>query len=909
MVLLSRIISGLRRLFHKGQVEQELDEELREYLESSAERKIAAGLNREAALRAARVEIGSLEAVKERARDVGWESVVESLWQDVRYAIRLLRKSPAFTAVTILTLALGIGANTAIFSVVNSLLLRSLPVADPQRLVTVRGGFRDNQRSTWGGMNYPVWDQIRQRAHIFDGAVAWSVEGRFNITLGGETQVVDGVYVSGDFFTTLGVPAVVGRTFTSADDVPGGGPDGLVAVISYGLWQRRFGGAATVAGTPLIVDGVAFTIVGVTPARFSGVEVGQTFDVALPITTGFLIGGKDSALEVGAPLTAMLRLKPGQSIEAATVALRAAQPQIRADSRPPVPQQHYLEEPFTLVPAATGTSQLRQQYERPLVTILVLVALVLVVACANIANLLLARADARRHEFSVRLALGAPRWRLARQLLIESLVLACIGAAVGLIFAAWGSHALLAQVSTWRDQYFLDLSLDWRVLTFTAVVTSATAVLFGTAPAFHASRAAPINALKEHGRSGSGAARVSLSSGLVVGQVALSLVLVVAAGLFVRTFERLSRLPRGFDSEGVLVVTVDVTRSPIDLSNRIAFYQRLVDAVAAVPGVAHAAGSLHTPMGIGLTVLPTVNIPGAVRMREDELRPVLSFITPDWFATQGSAIQAGRDIDDHDTRYAPPVMLVNDAFVRRFFPGRDAIGATVGVAVGSHGETSVGSKTIVGVVRDMPWRSLRDDVPATMYVPLAQWNMPFPLVWYINISIRSSAGSPLPLARSVTAALTAVDREVALMFPPHLLADQVNGSLTRERLVATLSAFFGILALLLAGIGLYGVTAYAVSRRRHEIGIRIALGAQPADVIKLVLRQSVLLTVVGVALGVVSAAALTRYLEAMLFGVTPLDPSTFIVVSLLFGAVATVAAYVPARRATKGDPMIALRCE
>jgi putative ABC transport system permease protein len=831
--------------------------------------------------------------------------------QDVRHAVRALRAAPILTAVAILSIALGIGANTAIFSLANSLLLRALPVMEPERLVTVRGGLPYNQGLNPGGMTYPVWDQIRQRAETFDGAIAWSVEQRFRLTEGGEMRAVDGVYVSGGFFTTLGVPAVVGRTFTSSDDVLGGGGQGPVAIISYGLWQRRFGGAAAVIGAQLVVDRVPFTIVGVTPARFSGVEVGRTFDVALPITAESLLRGRDSVLEtVGANLTMMLRLKRGQSLEAATAALRAVQPQVREATRSRQSESHdrdYLQEPFRLVPAAAGTSRLRQRYERPLVALLVIGALVLIVACANIANLLLARADARRHEFSIRLALGASRWRLARPLLIESVILAGVGAAFGLLFGAWGSRALFALVSTWRDRYVLDLSFDWRVLTFTVAMTSATGVLFGTVPALRASRAAPIDALKEHGRGTIGGAGASLSSGLVVVQVALSLVLVVAAGLFVRTFERLSALPRGFDSEGVLVINVDVTRSRVALNDRIASYQHLTEAAAATPGVARAAGSLNTPMGIGFTILPMVDVPGARRWSEEERQSVLHFVTPGWFATYGTAIRVGRDVDDHDTKGAPPVMLVNEAFVRRFFPTATAIGGIVDVAVGPQGQTPVGSKTIVGVVRDMAARSLRDQVPPTMYAPLAQWNMPFPLIPFFSISLRASAGSPMLTARAVTAALTTVDHDLDFVFPPHLLADQVNGSLTQERIVGMLSGYFGALALLLAALGLYGVTSHAVSRRRTEIGVRMALGAAPQRVIRMVLARVTRLVALGMLVGVFVSLWASTFVATLLYGLAPRDPVTLIGASVTLAAVGAVAGWLPARRASRLDPAEVLR--
>ena len=499
---------------------------------------------------------------------------MESVWQDVRLALRLVRRSPGFAATIVLTLALGIGANTAIFGVINGLLLRPLPVADPQRLVTISSDFAIARGVPTGfGWSFAMWEALQSHVPLFDSAIAWT-PARFDLANSGERQIVDGVFTSGGYFASLGVPAILGRTYTAADDRPGGGVDGPVAVISYGLWQRRFGGAASVIGTPLVVDGVTVTIVGVTPPEFFGVDVGRAFDVALPLATEPLVHANRSALRL--PLLVMLRLKPGQSLEAGTDTLRSLQPAIlgvtpdgMATVRPP-----HNREPFTLVSAAAGTSLpvrgpsgLRQSYARPLFTILVVVLLVLVIACVNIANLLLARATARRHEISVRLSLGAPRVRLTRQLLVESLVLAAFGAIGGLVIAAWGSQALVAQLSTPTNRITLDLSFDWRVLIFTAGVAVATTGIFGTVPALRASRVAPMDVLKRHGRSASqyagGAGRLAtLPSGLVIVQIALSLALVVAAALFVRSFARLSHVPLGFDPDRVLVVNVDLQRAP-----------------------------------------------------------------------------------------------------------------------------------------------------------------------------------------------------------------------------------------------------------------------------------------------------------------------------------------------------------
>jgi predicted permease len=534
------------------------------------------------------------------------------------------------------------------------------------------------------------------------------------------------------------------------------------------------------------------------------------------------------------------------------------------------------------------------------------VGLVLLIACANIANLLLARAAARRHEVSLRLALGASRGRLARQLIVESLVLAGAGAVVGLIFAVWASRALVAQLSTSVNRVVLDLALDGRVVAFTAAVAIATALAFGIAAAFQATRGELIDALKEQGRPGRGPSRsglTNLSSTLVVAQIAVSLMLVVGAGLFVGTFARLASVPLGFDRDRILVVGVDVTRAQVNPANRIAFYHRLVEAVAAVPGVSLAAGSSITPVSGSSTRFP-VDVSGAARLSERDRFVRANAVTPGWFATYGTAIRAGRDIDGRDTTKALPVVVVNEAFARRFFPHRNAIGETVTpLPPPGSGDAPV-PKIVVGVVSDAVYRSPREGVEPTVCMPMAQEG---PRGTMVSISVRSAAGSPVSIAPSVAAALTAADRGLAFSFRP--LADQVNASLTQERLVALMSGFFGGLALLLAGLGLYGVTAYAVTRRRSEIGIRMALGAQHSDVIALVMSRALLTTGAGIVFGLAGAAAVTRYLEGMLYGLTPLDAATFLTVSLMFAAVVMLAAFIPARRATKVDPLIALRCE
>jgi putative ABC transport system permease protein len=833
---------------------------------------------------------------------------------DIRLAVRSLRATPIVTFVAILSLALGIGANTAIFSLIDSLILRALPVAEPQRLAVISDarGINGGFTAAW---TFGIWDQIRRRAEPFDGAFAWTSE-RFNLAQGGgETQPVDGIYASGDYFSVLGVQAMLGRTFTAADDRQGGGKDGPVAVISYALWQRRFGGAASVIGTPLIVERVPFTIVGVMPASFFGTDIGRAADVALPINTEPLIRGRDSrfSLERGFyGLTVLVRLKPGQSVDDATAILRGLQPQIREAARPstlpPLAQKEFLTDAFTALPAWSGISRLRARYQQPLAAVFVVVGLVLLIACANLANLQLARAAARRHELSVRLALGASRWRLVRQWLAESLVLSSVGAALGLLFASWFSRALVAQLSTATNRVSLDLSIDWRLLTFTAAIAIATAILFGTLPAWRAARVAPIEALKEQGRGTSSDARVSLSSGLVVAQVALSLVIVVAAGLFVRTFEKLATLPLGFDSDRVLLVNVSAARTRVAPGERLAFFDRLMHEAGAVPGVATSAASLLTPVGgNGLVeMLRLSDAPASFEvMRNGKLADnaaYANYVSPRFFAAYGTPLKAGREFDERDAAGAPAAIIVNETFVRKFLGGRNPVGAAIAF---ERGRDKPSLKTIVGVVGDAVYNGLRSEAAPIAYSPLAQLDFPGLIPSDVTITVRASTRSPMLLARSVGAALTAADRDLVFTFRP--MTDQISASLTQERVVALLAGFFGALALLLAGLGLYGVTSYAVNRRRTEIGIRMALGAAPRGVVRLVLARVTWLVGIGVVVGAGVSIWAAAFVKALLYGLEPRDPATLAGAAIVLATVGGLAGWLPAYRASRIDPAEVLR--
>jgi putative ABC transport system permease protein len=821
--------------------------------------------------------------------------------QDLRLSVRALRSTPIVSAVAILSLALGIGANTAMFSLVNSLLLRALPVKEPRQLAIL--GDTGDPRA--GAYTYAIWNEIRHRPALFDGAFAWSAT-RFNLSKGGQTEFIDGVWASGEFFQTLGVPAMLGRTFTDTDDERGGGPDGPVAVISYAYWQRRYDGDPRVVGQTIDVERVPFTIIGVTPPSFFGPEVGRTFDVAVPIGDEPLVRGAETFLDARSTwwLEVIGRLKPGDTIESAQAALRGVQPQIREASKPANRAKKdldaFLSDAFTLKTAATGDSTLRARYERPLITLLFVVALVLLIACANIANLLMARATARRHELSVRLALGASRWRLARQLLVESLVMSSCGALLGLLIAQWASQLLVRQLSTQSNHVFLELGLDWRVLAFTMLVAVATALLFGTAPAFRASGARPMDAIKEHGRGG-GDGRFGLANGLVVAQVMLSLVLVVAAGLFVRTFTSLANLHLGFDRDRVLVTTVNAQRTEIPAADRLATYERVRQSVAAAPGVAAAGVSIVTPVS-GMAWNSRISVPGGAELPERQRLSFFNAITPGWLDTFGTPILAGRDVLTTDTKAAPLVVIVNQAFARKFLSNATPLGRVVKVG----GGVTEQSLEIVGLVADAVYRSLRDPVPPTMYIPLAQLdNGSRPAPASMSVAVRSASDSPALLARTVAQAIARVNPDLAVTFRP--LADQVNSSLTQERLVAMLAGFFGALALLLAGLGLYGITAYAVSRRRTEIGIRMALGAAPGGVVRLVLGRLTVLVGAGIAGGCALSLWAAQFVSTLLYGLQPRDPETMFAAASALAAVGALAGWLPAYRASRIDPAEVLR--
>jgi putative ABC transport system permease protein len=834
--------------------------------------------------------------------------MLESIVQDVRYGLRQLRQNPGFAAVAVLSLALGIGANTAIFQLIDAIRLKLLPVRNPQELVSI--DFEKNSaRSGWfssrsSRLTYAQWEEIRARQQAFAGVLAWSA-ARFNLTKGGEARYAEGLYVSGDFFHNLGVNAALGRTFSLQDD--SGNCSGSGAVLSHAFWQREFGGDPGVLGRTVSLDGYSFPVIGVTPASFFGVEVGTRYDVAIPLCADRLLADdKKGRIPVRHAwwLSMMGRLRPGWTPERATSQLHVLSPGIMRATMPPIYKtaqaKRYLANKLAATDAGTGISGLREQYERPLWLLMATAGLVLLIACANLANLLLARASVREREIAVRLAIGASRWRLVRQLLVESLLLAIAGAALGAGMAQALSRGLISFISTSNDPLFVGLAVDWGVLAFTAVLAILTCLLFGLAPALRATYLSPASAMRAGGRGmTAGPERFSLRRGLVATQVALSLVLLVGALLFVRTLRNLLTTQAGFNAEGVLTVNLNFARAQYPKERRPAVDRELYDRLAALPGVVSTAQVWFTPVS-GAGWNNDIGPDGTTAAASGKLSN-FNRIGPGYFQTMGTRLLAGREFNDRDTLTSPKVAIVNEVFARKFFGGANPVGRTF------HLEAEAGKPEplfqIVGLVENTKYYELREDFVPIGFFPVAQDDDPGPGATFVLRVV----GSPGALTSTVKAAVAAFNPTIGIEF--RSFSAQLQESLLRERLMATLSGGFGILAGLLATLGLYGVIAYMVARRRNEIGLRIALGADRGRVIRLVLREAVLLVGVGLVAGIVIALWAGRAAATLLFGLKPYDPVSMITAIVLLTAIALLASYGPARRAAALEPMAALRDE
>jgi putative ABC transport system permease protein len=798
--------------------------------------------------------------------------------------------------VAILSLALGIGANTAIFSLIDSVILKTLPVSHPEQLLQATMGKQDAVYTN------PIWEQIRDRQDVFSGIFAYG-GGRFNLAASGEARPAQGNFVAGQFFETLGLQTVLGRTFTMADDqrgCPG------TAVLGYGFWQKEYGGRADVVGKNISLDNHPFEILGVLAPGFTGVDVGSSTDLYVPICAEKIVHGETSMLDQRGAwwLQVIGRPKSGVSSAQAAARLKTLAPAIFDATMPanwkPSDQAEYRKRTFETQPVANGLSNIRRQYQQALMILMVITGVVLLIACANVANLLLARSAARQREIAIRMALGSGRGRLIRQLLTESLVLSLTGAALGILFAQWGTRLLVGFLSSGRSKVFLDLSIDARVLAFTAGIAILTGLLFGLAPAWRGTRVDPQSAMKANARGVIEGSKFGLGKVLVVLQVALSLLLVVGAGLMLSTFFRLETLDAGFEREHVLLAGVDLRNGHYPPERRGAVYQEMLERLRALPGVRSVSDSNATPIS-GSFWNDFLEIEGHTAKSRRDTLVYFSKVSDRYLETMGMDLIAGRDFNVRDTTDSPKVAIVNQTMAKKFFAGESPIGKRYRTEEGNKMSDWV---EIVGVMKDAKYGTLREEILPTAYVAESQDAKP---PEFITFEVRAASGAPTALVSAVKSAIAEVNRDVSLQFKS--FAVQVDESLARERLLATLSGFFGALALALAMIGLYGVMSYNVARRRNEIGIRMALGAEQARVLRMVLGEVAILIGIGLAIGLGAAIGTTRFVESFLYGMKPNDPRTLILAAGVLALVAALAGFLPARRASRLDPMTALREE
>ena len=827
-----------------------------------------------------------------------------TLLKDLRYAIRVLRANPGFTAVAVTLLALGIGANTAIFQLLDAIRLRTIPVKDPQRLTLIdladHKGWRGSQASAYATFTNPMWERFRDTQDAFSGVLAWG-QSDFNLSPGGEVHLAHGMFVSGDFFQVLGVPPLMGRFFTAADDRRGCAVSG--AVVSYSFWQRELGGDAGAVGRKITIDYHPVEVIGIAPASFFGLEIGHSFDIAVPICAQPALRSR-SWLDWGTAwwLSVLGRLKPGGTIEEANTRLLAGSAGLfRATlptNYPAVNVKDYLRFKLHATPAGNGVSSIREQYGDPLLLLLGTAGLVLLIACANLANLMLARATAREREIAVRLAIGASRGRLIRQLMAESLLIAIAGAGLGWLLASTLSDGLVALLGTEGNPLFLDLAPDPRVLAFTIGLASLTCVLFGLAPAFRATSIAPGEAIKSGSRSTGGRERFGLRQALVVSQVALSVVLVTGALLFSGSLRKLMAVDAGFQHTGILVTNLDFSRLKIPIARRSAFRNELQERIRSLPGVDSAAQVDVLPLS-GSSTTNLIWMDG--RDSSHSIAANFSWIGAGYLKTMGIPLLTGRDFDNRDTPDSTQVAIVTQTFARSLGLGDNPVGQRFRrQATPSSPETVF---EIAGVVKDTKYYELREKFRPIAFLATTQDSQPNDFPRYV---VRSAA--PLSdVTGRIRTAMAEVNPAIGIDFRSY--EGIVQEGLLRERLMATLSSFFGLLAALIAAIGLYGVLSYLVVRRTNEIGIRMALGADRNNILALVLREAGTLLAIGLGVGLALSVAGGHAVRSMLFGLSPYDSGTLATAVVLLVAVALAASYLPARRAARLEPMAALREE
>ena len=886
MILLRRFSSVLRWILRRTEAERRLDGELQAFLELSAAEKIGNGVSPVEARRLAMLELGGVEQVKERVRLSRHGGHLDEIGRDVRYAFRMFARNPAFTLIVVLTLALGIGANTAIFSLFDALMLRWLPVWRPQDLVQVR--LQEPGTSAPGGetLSIAIVRALADRHDIFAGVAGFS-SASFDVGSPGSPSRVPGAWVTGGYYNTLGLNPAAGRLLTPSDDERDAP---LVAVISDGYWERQFARSPRAVGATLPVNEQPVTIVGVSPRGFVGANVGAIADITM--TAAALPRVSPPMAPLLGPgnfwLRALARPRPGVSPLQAAARLNAHWPQLAeqviSPTWPASRRKAMAELTFQLGPGGTGWTYLRQIYRQPLIVLMGVVGLVLLIACANVASLLLARGAARQKEFAVRLAIGAGRGRIVRQLLIESALLSLIGAAFGVVLASISGRYLIDLISTGPARIVFDLTPNWHVLTFTAIVAIGTGILFGAAPALQMSAANPAGRLRA--TAGVERTRSRLLPSLVSVQVALSLVLLAGAGLFVRTLQNLRILDPGFTADGVLLAELD--------GRRIAVPQEILDEVRGLPGVTSAALSTHTPLSGSVWSEPAVPAGQSIPERDNAY-----FIGagPGFFATMRIQLRSGRDFSDRDTAQSPHVAVINEEFAARHFPNQNPVGQHLDAMVRRQRR----SLEVIGIVGNTNAAGLRAAAPPTVYVSYAQLAGDAPTSVVVRASRLGEAAAGLQ--QLLQSRLPATVTEV------RPLSSQVEATMVQERMLATLAGGFSVLALTLACVGLYGLLAYSVAQRTKEIGVRMALGAQAPRVVALVLRRGAKLVLIGIALGLPAAWIASRWVESMLFGLEPADPTVVLGAILLLTAAAQIAAYLPARRASRVDPVVALRHE
>jgi putative ABC transport system permease protein len=900
--LAARVAGWLRG----SRLDRRLDEEVETHLALLEDEHLRHGLSPADARAAARKSFGRVAQIKEQYREQRGLPWFETTWHDLKFASRSLRRTPLFSAVAIATLALGIGANTAIFQLLDAVRLRTLPVHAPEELAEIRLADSEGARGsfeTWHPtLTNPIWEAVRPNRQPFSGLFAWAADS-LNLSAAGEARFVRVLWISGEGFQTLGVKPVRGRLFNAADDRRGcaGGPG---VVISHAFWQSEYARDPSAVGRTLAIGTKQFEIVGVTPASFFGLEVGRSFDIALPLCAETHVREANSRLDAGTVwwLTVVGRLKPGWTLDRATAYLSSVSPGVfqatLPANYPPVSVKRYLSFKLTAESAASGVSELRESYSLALWMLMGIAGLVLFIACANIANLMLARATAREREVAVRVAIGASRLRVIRQFLTESLTLSLLGAAAGVLLAQVLSKFLVSAMGTEANPLFVGLPVDVRMLGFTAALAVATCVLFGIAPALQATRTPPITVIRSTGRSvTTGRKRFGFRRLLVVSQVAVSLVLVVTALLFSGTLRNLLTVDPGFDTDGLIVARVGFRRLQMPPERVLPFRRELVARLRAIPGVESASEAAVVPL-TGSGRGNDVWVDGGPR----ELRnTTVSLVDSGYFQTIASPLVAGRDFSERDDASSPKVAIVNQRLARDLFGESNPIGRRIWIEqTPSDPETLL---EIVGVTRDAKYWDLRESFPPVLYLSRAQEPR---LVPSANIILRSNV-TAASLTDPIARALAEISPDIG--FSVMVLKSEIRASLLRERIMAMLSGFFGALATVLATLGLYGLISYSVTCRQTEIGIRTALGATRNIVIRMVLRETLTLLVVGLVIGSALALLAAQSATTMLFGLKPHDPLTLIVAVSVLAAAAIMAGYVPARRAANVDPTIALRAE